>query len=65
MRIPRAATAMAIVALLAVVPSSAVARTGDSTLDAAGASALCQDIFDGTYALPSTSRWRPASGTCR
>ena len=54
MRIPRAATAMAIVALLAVVPSSAVARTGDSTLDAAGASALCEDIFDGTYALPST-----------
>ena len=54
MRIPRAATAMAIVALLAVVPSSALARTGDSTLDAAGASALCQDIFDGTYALPST-----------
>ena len=29
MRIPRAATAMAIVALLAVVPSSALARTGD------------------------------------
>jgi len=54
MRIPRAATAIAIVALLAVVPSSALAQTGASTLDAAGASALCQDIFDGTYVSPST-----------
>ena len=54
MRFQRAATAIAVVALLAGVPSSAIARTGDTTLDAAGAAALCQDIFDGTYATAAT-----------
>jgi subtilisin family serine protease len=54
MRIPRAVVPLAAALLIAgVLTPSVAARTADTTLDAAGASALCQDIFGDLYDAPS------------
>ncbi len=53
MRIPRVFVAIAVVGMLSSIPSAALARTTE-TLDAAGATANCQDIFDSLFVAPSS-----------